>query len=67
MLAVSCSGAPASSPGSQLLKHLTAKRAVSVDRAEFYVHAEAFAALVALEIVAMQVGWGWDVQGWGGG
>jgi hypothetical protein len=39
----------------QVLKHLTAKRPVSVDRAEFYVSAEAFASMVALEIVAIEV------------
>ena len=42
----------------QVLKHLTVKRAVNVDRAEFYVQAEAFAAMVSLGIVAMEVGRG---------
>lgn len=37
-----------------ILKHLTIKRPPSQDRSEYYVHAEAFAALVSIELVAIQ-------------
>lgn len=37
----------------RVLKHLTAKRAVAVDRTEFFAHAEAFAALVQMEFVSI--------------
>lgn len=37
----------------RVLKHLTAKRPVAVDRTEFFAHAEAFAALVQLEFVSI--------------
>ncbi|KAK9814761.1 hypothetical protein WJX72_011057 [[Myrmecia] bisecta] len=36
-----------------VLKHLTLRRAISVNRAEFFAQAEAFAALVYLEFVAV--------------
>ena len=37
----------------RVLKHLTLKRPVAVDRTEFFAHAEAFAALVQLECVSI--------------
>ncbi|KAK9838376.1 hypothetical protein WJX81_008030 [Elliptochloris bilobata] len=37
----------------KVLKHLTAKRAVAVDRTEFFAHAEAFASLVQLDFVSI--------------
>jgi hypothetical protein len=39
----------------QLLKHLTTQRPPNAERGEFYVHAEAFAALVSIEIVPIDV------------
>lgn len=37
-----------------LLKHLTILRPVNANRSEYYVHAEAFAALVSIEIVPIE-------------
>ncbi len=46
----------------QVLKHLTQKRPVNTDRAEFFMHAEAFASLVYLEFVKIP-GW-WLLAVW---
>ena len=48
---------------SQLLKHLTVQRPVNANRSDYYVHAEAFAALVAIEIVPPEVRCGAGVAG----
>eukprot|EP00887_Chlorella_sp_A99_P005312 scaffold1.g5312.t1 len=37
-----------------ILKHLTIKRPPSQDRSDYYVHAEAFAALVSIELVGIE-------------
>ena len=51
----------------QLLKHLTVQRPVNANRSDYYVHAEAFAALVAIEIVPPEVRLGCNPGGgcWG--
>ena len=36
-----------------MLKHLTIKRSMDVDRYDFFAHAEAFAAMVQLEFVSI--------------
>ena len=59
---------PLAHPFPQVLQHLTKKRPVSVDRTQFFAHAEAFAVLVKIDFVSVDGvcsvrGWWWCREG----